>query len=543
MLLAIPLLDEGEIDDSDDEIAPTASEREAKSKNEQLPSIEQLEEAMVDLEKLVRPPRCDKRQAYKDPGFDNKTIKRLEAMRLLCFNVLELERNKAPGEKSRGNWTKASVTTARSLGYSNKNSQKPGAKKAKNIRKFLRLFIDDREEVPTCNWTTSGRSLIDDEDFAQEIHAHLQTLGKYVSAEAIVRFLDTPEMLERLHRKKTISLTTAQRWMKKMDYRWTLNPKGQYVDGHAREDVVNYRNEIFLPSMARLEERTRKFGSEDMPYSLGPGVQHAVVWYHDESTFYANDRRRTRWVHKSETPKPYTKGEGHSLMVAHFVSADYGWLSSPDGKETARILFRAGKTREGYFDNENIRQHLALGMELVAKYYPDDNHVFIFDNATTHLKRPEGSLSALKMPKGPSNFTVEVNAVADDGKPVYKPDGKFLKKKIAMGNGYFEESGEKKEQTFYWRADSGLPHAGQFKGMAVILEERGFKDASKMKAQCKKKFADCPPGQTQCCCRRTLFNQPDFANIETILEADARAKGYSVLYLPKFHCELNFIEQ
>ena len=57
-----------------------------------------------------------------------------------------------------------------------------------------------------------------------------------------------------------------------------------------------------------------------------------------------------------------------------------------------------------------------------------------------------------------------------------------------MGNGYFEEGGEKKEQVFYWQADSGLPHTGQFKGMAVILEERGFKAASKIKAQCKNKI-------------------------------------------------------
>ena len=52
---------------------------------------------------------------------------------------------------------------------------------------------------------------------------------------------------------------------------------------------------------------------------------------------------------------PYPKGEGHSLilMIAQLVSADYGWLAnSPDESETARILFRAGKAREDYFDNE-----------------------------------------------------------------------------------------------------------------------------------------------------------------------------------------------
>jgi hypothetical protein len=148
------------------------------------------------------------------------------------------------------------------------------------------------------------------------------------------------------------------------------------------------------------------------------------------------------------------------------------------------------------------------------------------------------------MPKGPSkNFGVEVNLVGEDGKPIYGPDGKILKKKVNMGNGYFEVGGERKEQAFYWQADADLPHAGQFKGMVVILEERGFKEASKMKAQCNKKLSDCPPGETQCCCHRTLFNQPDFVNIKSILEMEAHARGHLVLFLPKFHCELNFIEQ
>jgi len=176
-----------------------------------------------------------------------------------------------------------------------------------------------------------------------------------------------------------------------------------------------------------------------------------VVWYHNKSTFYTNDCRQTQWVYLSEIAKPYTKGEGHSLIVAHFVSANYGWLSSSDRTETAQILFYTGKAREGYFDNKNIQWHLALGMELTEKYYLGDEHVFVFDNTTTHLKRAEGSLSALKMPKGPSaNFRVEVNVVGNDRKLIYGPDGKVLKKKTDMGNSYYEVGGERKEQAFYW---------------------------------------------------------------------------------------------
>jgi len=39
------------------------------------------------------------------------------------------------------------------------------------------------------------------------------------------------------------------------------------------------------------------------------------VWFHDESTFYANDQRKSRWVHKNASATLYAKGEGASLMV------------------------------------------------------------------------------------------------------------------------------------------------------------------------------------------------------------------------------------
>jgi len=61
-------------------------------------------------------------------------------------------------------------------------------------------------------------SLLEDEDLAQEIHMHLQGIGKYVKTMNIVHFLDTPKMKVRLKLEKTISLATAERWMRIMDY-------------------------------------------------------------------------------------------------------------------------------------------------------------------------------------------------------------------------------------------------------------------------------------------------------------------------------------
>jgi transposase len=37
--------------------------------------------------------------------------------------------------------------------------------------------------------------------------------------------------------------------------------------------------------------------------------------------------------------------------------------------------------------------------------------------------------------------------------------------------------------------------------------------------------------------------QPDFVNQKSILEEHCEARGYHVIFFPKFHCKLNFIEQ
>jgi hypothetical protein len=40
-----------------------------------------------------------------------------------------------------------------------------------------------------------------------------------------------------------------------------------------------------------------------------------------------------------------------------------------------------------------------------------------------------------------------------------------------------------------------------------------------------------------------LYLQPDFNNVPSILEKLYKHCGYQVLFLPKFHCKVNFIEQ
>ena len=96
-------------------------------------------------------------------------------------------------------------------------------------------------------------------------------------------------------------------------------------------------------------------------------------------------------------------------------------------------------------------------------------------------------------------------------------------------------------QEFYF-PDDHPEYPGWFKGMDRILQDRGI-STENWKAQCGQKFSDCPAGATACCCRRALYNQPDFINGESLLESSCKVKGFPILFLPKFHCKLNFIEQ
>ena len=50
-------------------------------------------------------------------------------------------------------------------------------------------------------------------------------------------------------------------------------------------------------------------------------------------------------------------------------------------------------------------------------------------------------------------------------------------------------------------------------------------------------------GKTDCCCRWLLFTQPDFVNQKSHLEEFITSRGHIYDYYPRYHCELNFIEQ
>ncbi|KAF8574367.1 hypothetical protein K439DRAFT_1649791 [Ramaria rubella] len=342
-------------------------------------------------------------------------------------------------------WHEASLLAATAAGK--------GAGLARSLQMWVWEYLEDNEQLPTSLYGQHRRKT-------------------YLHAMDIIRYLDHPEMHT-------------------MEYRYGKPQNGMYVDDHERADVVEYRTAVFLPFWAGIEDRMMTWSKDNQPsYPRGmptfPQQKQVVLVTHDESTFYANDRRKMRWVHISEKPEPVCKGEGTSLMVSDFCSPDLGWLKSKDGSQEART---------------------ERAIELFEDNYPGTAvAAFRFDNAPGHQKRADNALSAQYMPKLAKHW--------------HGKNGKCRMRNGTLPNG--------QPQEFYFPDDHPTT-PGYFKGMKLILEERGFTEESDKWAECP--AFKCENTKAACCCQQILFNQQDFSH------------GHIAFFYPKFHCELNFIEQ
>jgi hypothetical protein len=169
-------------------------------------------------------------------------------------------------------------------------------------------------------------------------------------------------------------------------------------------------------------------------------------------------------------------------------------------------------------------------MDILQKYYPNEDHLM-------HQKCADDALSAHKVPKqipkNGKNWGVPSTTFGPDGKPVHGTDGKVLKHMVRMADGHFNGQ----PQPLYF--PPGHEYAGIFKGMSQILIEQGLMQEVDLRAQCKD--FQCEKGATACCCHHVLYNQPDFITVELLLESVCKARGFNVLFWPKFHCEMSMI--
>ena len=105
--------------------------------------------------------------------------------------------------------------------------------------------------------------------------------------------------------------------------------KGIYFDGHERTDVIEYRQNVFLPAMDIHEKYFTIYEGTDMEEQIEPalnfGEKQKLLFVHDECIYYSYEKRSTAWIREGEQPMRQ-KGRGRSLHVSGFLSETVGPL-------------------------------------------------------------------------------------------------------------------------------------------------------------------------------------------------------------------------
>lgn len=134
-------------------------------------------------------------------------------------------------------WRKASIVVSKAQGH--------GVKHARNLHQWILNFVR-YDQLPLHRYGQTRSSVLDDEDVAQTIQLRLAEKAKegFIKAIDVVDIVASLEMQANFTRlgicKPKISERTARNWLAKLKWRYGRTRNGMYIDGHEREDVVEY---------------------------------------------------------------------------------------------------------------------------------------------------------------------------------------------------------------------------------------------------------------------------------------------------------------
>ena len=399
-------------------------------------------------------------------------------------------------------------------------------------------------------------SLLEHEGIRATVDEYLASAGEYITAynlaEAVRKYIhslqqaegntpETSEMLDVVGQRGTrVTARTARKWLHQLGLEFGLVRKDVFVDGHEREDVVNYRSTQFIPRWREYERRLVVFdekGNWTSPPTLLPGERPLVLVTHDESSFNSNDGKQYIWARKGEQPiRP--KGRGKGIMVSGFLTPR-GILAVPDAvsdqelrnahpewnsDENQKLIRDSLKLHEygkdNYWTGDKMVDHAVKEVALIFPYaFPGCQALFAFDNASSHCCFAEDALIASKMNLSPGGkqplMRNTINSLQQHPQTMVFPDHPDVPERLR----------------------------GKAKGLEQVLRERGLW-RNGLRLQCPK-VKDVPQcnGQEGCCARRIMASQPDFQAQLGKLAEQLISLGHEVIFYPKFHCELNFIER
>ena len=289
-------------------------------------------------------------------------------------------------------WRVSSLIATKSHGCGKSH----GVAHARLIRRWVLNFFQTRQ-LPHDNYKRTPSTVLQDEDISQEIQFELGEKMKNGSFKVtdLVDIISRLKMQDRFRLagidKPSISERMAHRWMNGLGWRYGKRQNGMYIDGHERDNVVQYRT-AFMQHFKQYKRRFHLYddNGDELPLPHGFPIPEAagrfrlILVTHDKSTFFRHDQRKSCWDRKGLSKAPKPKGDGQSLMVLDFLSADWGRLRDdkrcvlPMYRNTAlahssyseaRIFFKPGKNRDGWF----------LAMELLTQL---DTAIDIFEGLT-----------------------------------------------------------------------------------------------------------------------------------------------------------------
>lgn len=241
------------------------------------------------------------------------------------------------------------------------------------------------------------------------------------------------------------------------------------------------------------------------------------------------------------------KGPEKGIMVSGFWTPG-GVLCVPDSYSDAELLaipnfpretvdkkvrlirsalkmFEYGKNAQGYWRGEDmVAQTIKEAIPIFKLAFPDCQALFAFDNSANHNCYAPDALRVEKMNKG-----------IGGSQPKMRPTT------YISGEG---DEAEVVEQDMVFLEGT---HAGQPKGVERVLRERGLwpknrkrLDGQNLVLKCGKKCESEMEGG--CCAKVLLSHQLDFMEQKGFVQEEVEMRDHEVLFYPKFHCELNFIE-
>jgi hypothetical protein len=139
-------------------------------------------------------------------------------------------------------WIDASVLISKSQGR--------GLTHARNLRQWSLAYLRSRQ-LPLHQYGQAHWTILTNKDIAEILQSKVMEIAKkgYLKASDIVDIVAGPNVQAMLSNigicKPMITEQMARNWLQMLEWRYTQTWNGLYVDGHERDDIVQYQK-VFI---------------------------------------------------------------------------------------------------------------------------------------------------------------------------------------------------------------------------------------------------------------------------------------------------------